>query len=147
MATLPVEVLGWLANSLNLKDGDWVMTVGWERWLAAHAAIRGPVPLNVIWGCTDAVDATRDRLQLLASNVESGIRQLARLTRPKWDRGSPPNTTGIVPPPRKARGSVMGGGTLGTCACAPGVGILDHEGHGIPYMRSMRSPIPLPLLV
>ena len=89
MATLPVEVLGWLANSLNLKDGDWVMTVGWEHWLAAHAAIRGPVPLNVIWGCTDAVDATRDRLQLLASNVESGIRQLARLTRPKWDRGSP----------------------------------------------------------
>ena len=88
MATLPVEVLGWLANSLNLKDGDWVMTVGWEHWLAAHAAIRGPVPLNVIWGCTDAVDATRDRLHLLASNVESGIRQLARLTRPKWDRGS-----------------------------------------------------------
>ena len=63
-----------------------MMTVGWEHWLAAHAAVRGPVPLNVIWGCTDAVDATRDRLQLLASNVESGIRQLARLTRPKWDR-------------------------------------------------------------
>ena len=30
---------------------------------------------------------------------------------------------------------------MGTCACAPLVGVSDHEGHGIPYMCSMRSPV------
>ena len=82
--TLPGEVAGWLAGLLQLTKGEWVLVLSDERWLAAQLTIRGPLPLNVVWGCTDGTPGTRERLQVLCEDLKSAMVVLSRQTKPRY---------------------------------------------------------------
>ena len=148
--TLPGEVAGWLAGLLNLTKGEWVLVLSDERWLAAQLTIRGPLPLNVVWGCTDGTPGTRERLQVLCEDLKSAMVVLARQTKPRYgqpearhpdgggglqsgERTPPPSYLDQYSPPSHGMQvqwetpptSGVGGAQL-ICACA-GIGVDARE--------------------
>jgi hypothetical protein len=89
---LPVEVAGWVGSLIGLKSQEWVLVLGEERWLPAHLALRGPVALNVVWGCLHLKDPTEAALRRKAEDLRGAMRQLGRQPQPKYTRdGNPPH--------------------------------------------------------
>ena len=83
---IPVEILGYFLNHLNVKAGDWVFIAGADSRLAASVHVRCAVRVGVVFGSMLFDKATKD-VSHVVERVKNSVMDCNGVPPIYWNQG------------------------------------------------------------